>query len=79
MVLDTIIEISSVRLNLPDDLTRQENKILVKETMKEVLKSFSGELPMIDPLKDMQINDDSLSKFCDKMKKLTDNKTNIEE
>ena len=36
MILDNIYEISSVRIMLPDDLTIKSNKILVKETMKEV-------------------------------------------
>lgn len=35
MILDTIMEISAVRITLPDDLTKTDNKILVKETMKE--------------------------------------------
>ena len=37
MVLETITELSSIRLQLPDDLTLKENKLLVKETMKEVI------------------------------------------
>lgn len=36
MMLDTIVEISSIRINLPNDLTRTDNKLMVKETMKEV-------------------------------------------
>ena len=78
MILDTIIDISSVRLNLPDDLTRLENKLLVKETMKEVLKSFAGELPMIDPLKDMHIQDETLVKASEKIKKLEEARKQIE-
>ena len=37
MVLETITELSSIKLQLPDDLTLKENKLLVKETIKEVL------------------------------------------
>jgi hypothetical protein len=40
MILETIVEVSAVRINLPDDLTRNENKILVKETLKEVKHIF---------------------------------------
>lgn len=36
MLLDNVYEISSIRVDLPDDLTKNENKILVKETLKEV-------------------------------------------
>lgn len=37
MLLDNIYELSSIRIELPDDLTRKENKALVKETLKEVI------------------------------------------
>ena len=36
MLLDNIYELSSIRIELPDDLTVKENKALVKETLKEV-------------------------------------------
>ena len=36
MLLDNIYELSSIRIELPDDLTVKENKMLVKETMREV-------------------------------------------
>lgn len=36
MILDSIVEVSSIRINLPNDLTRTDNKLMVKETMKEV-------------------------------------------
>ena len=35
-MLECINDISSVRLNLPNNLTTKENKLLVKETIKEV-------------------------------------------
>ncbi len=37
MMLENIYEVSSVRIMLPDDLTLKSNKIVVKETMKEVI------------------------------------------
>ena len=36
MILDTVTDISSARINLPDDITKLENKVFIKETMKEV-------------------------------------------
>ncbi len=36
MLLDNVYEVSSVRIDLPDDLTKTENKMLVKETLREV-------------------------------------------
>ena len=40
MLLDNIFELSSIRIELPDDLTVKENKMLVKETMREVYYFF---------------------------------------
>lgn len=40
MLLDNIFELSSIRIELPDDLTNKENKALVKETLKEVIISL---------------------------------------
>jgi len=45
MILDSIVEVSSVRINLPNDLTRADHKLMVKETLKEVnfiLKRFKN-------------------------------------
>lgn len=36
MTLDCIQEVSSVTLHLPNDLVRTENRLMVKETVKEV-------------------------------------------
>ena len=36
ILLEYIYEVSSVRIMLPDDLTNAGNKLLVKETLKEV-------------------------------------------
>ena len=38
MLLDNIYELSSIRIELPDDLTVKENKMLVKETLREVFE-----------------------------------------
>ena len=38
MILDSIVDVSSVRINLPNDLTRADHKLMVKETLKEVKK-----------------------------------------
>ena len=43
MMLDCICDISSIRLNLPNNLMKVENQIMVKETLKNVYfykKSF---------------------------------------
>ena len=40
MILDSIVEVSSVRINLPNDLTRADHKLMVKETLKEVMEKL---------------------------------------
>ena len=38
MLLSNILEVSAVKLNLPKDLTKLENKQLVKATMSRMLE-----------------------------------------
>lgn len=78
MVLDSIVEVSSIRINLPNDLTRAENKLLVKETMKEIIQTYKGVLPLIEPVKDMKIEDEGLEKSLTKKAKLEKTKEDLE-
>lgn len=47
VTLDSIFEVSSIRIMLPDDLTNAGNKMLVKETLVEIEKQFQEELPIL--------------------------------
>lgn len=47
VTLDSIFEVSSIRIMLPDDLTNAGNKMLVKETLIEIEKQFQEELPIL--------------------------------
>jgi len=78
MILDSIAEVSSVRINLPNDLTRADHKLMVKETLKEIVATYKGNLPLIDPIVDMKINDESLVKAIGKKGKLEKSKQELE-
>ncbi|KAL4495067.1 hypothetical protein ABPG72_015767 [Tetrahymena utriculariae] len=69
MNLSTITEISSIKLDLPSRLDTLENKLLIKETLKEIRKQFP-EVPKIHPIKDMKILNDELIRVLDKKDKL---------
>lgn len=63
MLLETLWDISSVKLNLPNDLKNPANKKLIKTTLIEITKQFNGRLPLIDPVSDMKIDDEGLDKL----------------
>ena len=50
MLLNNVFEISSVRLTLPKDLTKLENKQLVRATMSRMLDQFENDPPILDPI-----------------------------
>ena len=75
--LESLVDISSVKLNLPVDLKTKENKLLVKSTIKKISDQFEGHLPLIDPVKDMHLNDEELDKSMDKVKGYTEKLTKI--
>jgi ATP-dependent RNA helicase DOB1 len=60
MLLETIQELSSVVLVLPNDLIRSENKFIVKESLREVHHQFQNGIPIMDPIKEMKITDGDL-------------------
>ncbi|KAK9752493.1 DEAD/DEAH box helicase [Popillia japonica] len=62
-----ITHISSVRLYVPNDLRSKDNRRGMFKAIKEVKKRFPEGPPLLDPLKDMKINDD---KFVDIVKKI---------
>ncbi|KAI4461014.1 atp-dependent rna and dna helicase [Holotrichia oblita] len=62
-----ITHISSVRLYVPNDLRSKDNRRGMFKAIKEVKKRFPEGPPLLDPLKDMKINDD---RFIDIVKKI---------
>lgn len=63
MLLSTVFEISSVRIMLPENLTLLQTKTQIRTTMRQVLKQFNNQLPVLSPCKDMKIQNDNLDKL----------------
>jgi ATP-dependent RNA helicase DOB1 len=57
MYLDTVFEVSSVRLFLPSDLRSRESLKTVVVSMRETFRRLNNKLPMIDPILDMKITE----------------------
>lgn len=72
--------LSSVRIFLPKDIKTLESRNQMHKTIKEVIKRFpeADGLPMMDPIKDMEITDESFKRLVKRMelaeKKLFSNK-----
>ena len=75
MLLDCVNDISSVVLVLPNDLIKQENKLLVRDSLREVHKQFGKSIPIMDPIKEMKIQD---AELAENMKKIEANTKKIE-
>lgn len=70
MLLECIKEISSVVLVLPSDLIKKETKLQVRNTFREVFSHFEGKLPLMDPLKDMKLDDKDLKEHIKQIRTL---------
>jgi ATP-dependent RNA helicase DOB1 len=55
VALAVIRKMSSVRVYLPSDLTEATGRRKVSSTIDEVKRRFKGELPLLDPIKDMKV------------------------
>jgi len=73
VMLHTLESISGLRLILPKDLRQREARQQVKDRLQEVFRRFpsSGKgakgIPLLDPIKDMKITDDSFSTLLNKI------------
>ena len=67
MSLECIQDISTIVLVLPNDLIQQSHKLIVKDSLKEVHNQFGSGIPIMDPVKEMKIQDQELS---DSIKKI---------
>jgi len=65
-------------MNLPNDLMKSENKVIVKESLKESFRQLNGNPPLVDPIKDMKIEDENLEKLDAKKRKVEEVKLELE-
>lgn len=56
----------------------KESKDSIKKTLMEIEKRFGDEVPEIDPIKEMKINNEELDSLVDKKKKLSSTKEGLE-
>lgn len=57
MYLECIEKISSVRLHLPNDAKSKEGLKHTYNSLREVYKKLNGDLPLLDPIKDLGVTD----------------------
>lgn len=70
-VLHTLInQISSLRVYYPKDLRPADNRKSVLKTIGEVKKRFPDGPPLLNPIKDMKINDSVFKECVDRIKQL---------
>nr|CAH8868808.1 unnamed protein product [Trichobilharzia regenti] len=65
--LDCIVGISAIRLVLPSDLRQKEARQDVYGSIKNVEAHMDGHLPMLDPVKDMNITDPKFTEINEKV------------
>jgi len=68
--LNSIEEISQVKVNIPQDLKSKENLKMIEKMHMEILKRFSNEIPLLDPIEDMGIENPKLEENIKKKKYL---------
>jgi len=64
--LEDIIEMSAIRLFIPQDIQPEEVRRNVTKAIKEVQRRFPEGIPILDPIKDLKVNDDDYEKLSGK-------------
>ena len=71
--LDQIERISAVKIFMPQDLTSSSGRKKVELSIKELMKRFPDDsIPLLDPVKDMGVNDSALQTLLSRAKTLGD-------
>eukprot|EP01135_Chromosphaera_perkinsii_P004186 Nk52_evm5s271 gene=Nk52_evmTU5s271 len=69
-LISLIDELSSLRIYIPKDLRAAENRYTVEKSLQEVEKRFPDGIPRLDPIEDMKISSDALTKCIRKVQSL---------
>ncbi|KAI5959944.1 MTR4 [Candida pseudojiufengensis] len=67
ITLDSIAQISSVRLKVPDDFKSAQAKRTLVKTMKDLPKRLKDGIPLMDPVESMKINDNDFKMLLRKI------------
>ncbi|KAI8919548.1 rRNA-processing arch domain-containing protein [Entophlyctis helioformis] len=66
-LLSTFNGLSVVRANLPKDLKSQVSRNQILSTVREIERRFKDGIPLLDPIKDMKIEDEAFQKLVKKI------------
>lgn len=70
VLLTTIQKMSSIRIFMPADLTTRAGKDTVMKALSEVQKRFPDGIPVLDPIEDLKITDESFTRLLKKIQVL---------
>merc|ERR1711981_715555 len=62
-----IQQISSVRIFIPQDIRPKENRKSVFKSIEQVRKRFGKDVPLLDPVKDMNIKEKPFKEIIEKI------------
>jgi ATP-dependent RNA helicase DOB1 len=72
----SISSLSTIRLNTPKEVKSVESRQKLGKSLQDVKSRFKTGLPLLDPVKDMRINDANFVKISQKIKVLEERKVN---
>ncbi|CCK73568.1 ATP-dependent RNA helicase MTR4 NDAI_0G05850 [Naumovozyma dairenensis CBS 421] len=70
ITLDSIQSLGNIRLHMPKDIRASGQKEIVGKSLSEVQRRFPDGIPLIDPIKNMKIEDDDFTKLLKKIEVL---------
>jgi ATP-dependent RNA helicase DOB1 len=70
--LESIERISAIKIGIPSDITIPESRRKVAILLQEAKKRFNNTIPLLDPLKDMNITDPAFQKHIERAENLTE-------
>lgn len=74
VTLDSIMSIANIRLFVPKDIKASGQLEVVGKSLREVKRRFPDGVPLVDPVKNMKIDDDDFKKLLKKINALENKK-----
>ncbi|CAK7272744.1 ATP-dependent RNA helicase mtr4 [Sporothrix epigloea] len=69
-LLSTVVAMSKLRIFMPDNVTKTAGKERTGKVIREVQRRFPDGIPILDPIENMKITDDSFKKLIRKIELL---------
>ncbi|CAB3409504.1 unnamed protein product [Caenorhabditis bovis] len=76
MTCDRVDAISAIRIKLPQDLTNSDGKMRLDKIMTEMMKRMNNDIPLLDPITDMNIKNPELIGAVERIKTLKERMKN---